>query len=978
MTKAHKLAALLKNTARKLIAKPRSINKELKKLALTLPLMALLVEEVQAAQEKLKLDPALSLDAAVFPDEEALAEFIEEQALDQAQVSDIEQELEDVLLAQAEMPKEEDDRKGALLEPVDSGTGAQIHSIDGTPVTVGAAAGDAPFELSGAALLAAAPLPVVGGVVAAGLVLNNLGGTGATAAVVDVPVVTQADGTHLASSLKDLQQLGVDYVDAATGQNTLNVDLGTGAFTAAGLPFFGDANRSGSLTEAEDAALSVNLIAANASQLHEIAGSASSLGLAAHGVDNVRFNLASQDDLNALLASSTFAADLAAVNASGLTLDIDMNTTADVHISQAQAQLLIDHGVTFAANDQIVVDAQTTHLQSTLKDLQGLGVDTVALTPGQSYSIDATDGALTDAAALHFTPDATVTLNTSNAGLNSLLSANISGVDYVDLAGSSVSVTQSQVDGLSEAGWTLAQADDVTMDVVFENGISNLSQAQAEKLHTVGVDHLNFGNGNINQGYADLMLANQLSFTADNDITLAVEGTHLSTSLADLQTLGVDHVSLTLGGTPEVANADFAFAVQNAQSLAAQGVDQIDWQSNSAWISFAAAQALTNADIKFAAEDQIDLRFTNQNATQNLADFVYAAEHAADLKTLGVDHFDAGTATLNTARAASMISAGVDFVDGNDITLVSQATYVASHVSDLQTLGVDHITLNGGPSGTDFTQLQSAADALTQAGLNHINLFADQFASLDSLSTLDNLHTKGIDFNVNYVDTRDLNAFNHLITLYNGTDRTETFVQALTDAGIAHINVLEGNSEPYWSDRLATALHDAGILTAAPAATVVVDAANSPVLTTTAKAMAALGVDGIDASRDTIDTTSTLPKVFIGLGTDQVSEIQGILQAFTGHGDLFSAGTDGALVVHSAVADAFTGEQAGELLAAIQNLGFTELDVITADSNNIPVVDAYRIVAQTTGQAPTVQLIGSSDADHHDSALDSDILRKLS
>lgn len=984
MTNAQKLAALLKKTARKLIAKPRSINKELKKLALTLPLMALLVEEVQAAQEKLKLNPALSLDAAVFPDEEALAQFIEDQTLDQAQVAEVEQELEDVLLAQADMPKEEDDRKGVLLESVDSGSGAQVRSIDGTVVSVGQAAGDAPFELSGVGLLAAASLPVVGGVVAAGLVLNNITDAGGTAAVAAGPVVTQADGTNLASSLKELQSLGVNYVDAATGQNTLNVELGTGAFSAAGLPFFGDANRSGSLSAAEDAALNVNLLATNASQLHEIAGAAGSLGLAARGIDNVHFNLADQTALNALLGSTTLAADLAAVRASGLTLDIDMGTGAAVHLSQAQAQTLIDHGVTFAANDQIVVDAQTTHLQSSLKDLQALGVDSVALTAGQHYSVDATSGALANAGALSFSPDATVTINTGHDGLQSLLSANISGVDYVDLAGTSVAVSQAEVDGLSDAGWTLVAADDVTLDVAFDsNGVNTLDEASAAKLNAVGVDHLNFGNGTIDQGYADLMLANNLDFVAANDITLAVQGTQLSTSVADLQTLGVDHVSLTIaqGGS---GDNDFTYVAQHAQSFADRGVDQIDWASDAAWIRFEAAQSLIDADIKFAAEDDIELRFTNPDPVANTEAFRQALTDAADLGSLGVDHFNVGSATLTEVGASNMISAGIDFIPANDITLSSHATYVATHVSDLQALGVDHIALGG---TTEFAAIESAADALTQAGLNHISLYADQFASLDSLATLDRIHSKGVDFNVNYTDTADLDGLNHLINLYNATDRTETLAQALTDAGITHVNVQAGNTEPYWADSLASALHDAGILTAAPAATVLVDAANSPVLTTTAKAMAALGVDGIDATVDNFDTTVQLDKVFVGLGTTEVSEIGDILNAFAQR-DLFLDARDadgvvvqevtGALVVKQAVADAFadfTTEEASTLLSRLSELGFTEVDVINQAGTH---VDAYRIVAQTAGQAPTVQLIGNDDPDHHSILLDFDILRKLS
>ena len=344
--KSTKLAFLVKKAAQKFVKNPKAIHKELKKLALTLPLMALLVEEVRAAQKKVNIDATTVVGEGVFEDEAALVEFIDAQNLDDAQYTQIEQELETIVLAKADQAETDEPAGNASLKtaPVTE----HLFGDGGMSLTpedrAAAVIEDEAFRPAG--LPAAAALPALGnvlgvaaGVAGAAVVLNNPNNNTVT--------TVQASGTNVTSSLKELQQTGVDYVTAAPGQNTINIALGTGTAlnNASPMPRFGDTNQDGIISQAEDDALSVNLTIDSAEQLAEISALS---GLANFGIDSVRINLANQDLLDALTSDNTLAANIAAIRANGLTIDtIDMGSNAT--ITEQQARLLTDNHLHFAA-----------------------------------------------------------------------------------------------------------------------------------------------------------------------------------------------------------------------------------------------------------------------------------------------------------------------------------------------------------------------------------------------------------------------------------------------------------------------------------------------------------------------------------------------------------------------------------------------------------------------------------------------------
>ena len=152
------------------------------------------------------------------------------------------------------------------------------------------------------------------------------------------------------------------------GADSVTVDLGdpgegvfAGALSGGSLPIFGDTNQNGSLSTTEDNNLSVtlNLEGQNvAAQIDNIVNLADELALA--GIDYIGVN-----------------ADQA----------------GNITISDTQASLLVGAGLAFSeadgADDQITVEvsAEGTQLQTSLQDLQKLGVGNV-LVDGQSATVD--------------------------------------------------------------------------------------------------------------------------------------------------------------------------------------------------------------------------------------------------------------------------------------------------------------------------------------------------------------------------------------------------------------------------------------------------------------------------------------------------------------------------------------------------------------------------------------------------------------
>ncbi|BDU58219.1 hypothetical protein LMORI2_12010 [Limnohabitans sp. MORI2] len=832
-------------------------------------------------------------------------------------------------------------------------------------------------------------------------------------------------GTHLSTSLKDLQKLGVDAVALSGGADQhLMVDLGAGAFSSAGLPTF---------ASALDVTLNID-----STQVSQIASSSVAAALHTGGVDHLNINLLDASGSTAgfgdELATLLYTSGLDSLKPAGLDATIDLGGSANVSASltDLQAQTMIADGLHFAANDTITFNADTssgTHLSTSLKDLQKLGVDTVTLTGGHNIDLGAVD--FTAGVLPHFGTGGDVTLNLSSTELNGLSASDINklaqagidhlnlgsditltqsqlaaidaagldiashtnvtlqvaadaafpataditamqalGVDQIDMANDHASISQAQAQALVDANVKFVDSDSVTMDIVLDANGFSLDTVKATNLHNAGVDHFNVdAPALINETFAHLMLDHQLDFVSANDITLSVAGTHMGTSLSDLQKLGVDHVAMSISNS-----ADFNFALNHTTTLQGEGVDLIDITTDAASINLAAANALANANIAFSAEDDITLDIS-ADPTVGSAEFVAAMTHAQDLEKMGVDHIDflSNAGWLNDVGATQLINAGIDFAAEDDISLrLTNSTYVAQHAVEISKLGVDHVQINTGT--TDFGEIETVAKTLHDAGLAtfDMDIFGSTLKSLTDLQTLDSIQNNGIDFNVHIAIGSDVDGFNKINGLAFSSlhpDANTTFGQligALQEAGI-HDYIVDGfndgNSFLALPDSLAAALQEAGMLSALPDANFKLDTTHNATfntshqaLNTSLSAMSELGIDEV-VSADTVN------KFFVELGNN--TDVAAIIAGFENgsvaptQDGLFGA-KDAGLVIDQATFDhfsQFTPTAMSDLLSKLSSLGFTEIDVLKGASDS----ESYHInvTAQTPVLDTPVQIVGT-------------------
>lgn len=368
-------------------------------------------------------------------------------------------------------------------------------------------------------------------------------------------------------------------------------------------PLLGDTNRDGKLSPAEDAALNVTL-GVERDQLDQVIGHAAALRGA--GVDQLSvsggklaLNLAQADAL--LGPDKKFSAqdDLSFISNTDVTLQVDTDDT-DKALSQASdlrslgvdhmqlasgittdagAHSLVTAGIDFAVNSHTTLDisqAAGTHLSTSLTDLQKLGVDAVtvsgqAMTVG-SLSVDLGAGNHLSADGLPLFGDANrdglldeneegalnVTLNIDAEQINEVIAhatqLRSAGIDQININGGKLSLDFNQASMMLGADYQFSAKDDLRFtsatDVTLAVAANETDRTayQAHDLHSLGVDHIHLVSGFISDAGAHGMVAAGLDLVANDNITLDINqaaGTHLSTSLTDLQKLGVDSVTLS-------------------------------------------------------------------------------------------------------------------------------------------------------------------------------------------------------------------------------------------------------------------------------------------------------------------------------------------------------------------------------------------------------------------------------------------------
>ncbi|WP_151447293.1 beta strand repeat-containing protein [Lacisediminimonas profundi] len=873
--------------------------------------------------------------------------------------------------------------------------------------------------------------------------------------VVNDEVTVQAEATHMTTSLKDLQKLGVDTVLAPDAASVLKVGLGAGLFGAGALPVFGDTDGDGTLSGLEDSALDVTL---NVMDPASLAGRADSFADA--GIDHIQVN-GGQATLDVAQLEQWMSSTVDFTDGTDLTLtvteadiglladnaaqvhDYGVNTldvagvNASLTLGAGDAAALVQAGLEFEATDTVTVDvtgAEGTHLSTSLKDLQKLGVDHVSLSGGAdaagTLTVELGDSTVFGGALTSFDQGDHITLSISGADgdgmvahvaeltaagidtifVNDETNVNVGMADAQAILGGDLSYDLGDLQISADNNVSLEIGGDVDLDSVLQGltGVQGL-----------GVDHIEAGGSAVSisdQDANDLVHAGLDFSQSSSDVTLAVdatqgEATHLSTTLKDLQKLGVDHVSLAgaadlavdlghgdlgVGGLPTfdaglnvTLNADASqmselLGMANAGALNASNIDSIQLHGSAA--DFLGLDA---GDLATAGVDGFTLDVTANDL---------AALNVGSLPTVGdvtVDKIDVagfnGSAHIDMDTAQALVDAGISFEGLDHISLDVAAgaagTQLATNFDDLNKLGVDHVNYKVDEfapaiDANDLPMFDQRLDvtldaplpgtmdaafgnALLAHGIDQVAINEDVAALFDEgggnglgdlLAALGSFTGTGIDLELQLqggATPADANLDAELFGALSGFAAPGNYgdlINALTNSGVSDLVVETGSVQV--TDGLLNALSDAGMLQALPATNMVLDAtASGDRLFTSLRELADLDVDHVNASAS--------GNLYIDLGElgdgNALAEVKELLTHLDA--DMFTGATTPTLVMDSKMAEALSdsGVFDADLLAGLEHIGIKEIGVLVGHNEHTS------IVAQTVLPVE-VKLIGQ-DAD---------------
>lgn len=648
------------------------------------------------------------------------------------------------------------------------------------------------------------------------------------------------------------------------------------------------------------AANAATLVAAGLEQVSVTGGVASLTAQQALQLEGANLDVVDAVDLTLNVSQADVAQF--AIDPSALTyLDVDHLDLVDnsATLSDAQASALVDAGVDFVDGDSIALAAANgTHLSTSLKDLQSLHVDAVLVgAAGLTVDVGGSLESLSAESLPVFTDTGDVTLNIEGGAVDasfdvSSIAAALAraGVDHISVPDGSLTLTDAQAAAFAAAGVTVADAVDLTL-AVSQQGVAGIA-LDPSMLSANGVDTIDVigDQVTISDAQASALISAGVEFADDDSVTMsAAAGTHLSTSLKDLQSLHVDAVLISgdgltvdLGGSLASLDAEALPVFEGtgevtlnldgsaidptldlapiAEALAAAGVDHLSAIGASLTLTDEQAAAFLAAGIDVLGGTDFTLASSAVELDTVLAD-------TAMLAGFGVDHIDLtdNSIVLTEAQAASMVSAGVDFVDSDTVELSAAGTHLSTSLKDLQSLHVDAVLVSGGELSIDAggsldslqvdhlpsfeatgdpditlnvdagaldpsVDLDDLASAFQTAGIDHIGVLGNGALSLSGAQAIA-LGDHGIGFDAGADVTVNL----------SGGAELSSLVPMIGDLNVDHID-MAGNAALI-SDADAVALVDAGV-DFATGDTVTVEAQGTQ-LSSTLKGLHDLHVDAI-------------------------------------------------------------------------------------------------------------------------------------
>jgi hypothetical protein len=248
-----------------------------------------------------------------------------------------------------------------------------------------------------------------------------------------ITVEASAEGTHLKTSLQDLQKLGVDNI-SVSGQSA-TVDLGNqglNILVGGSLPTFGDEDHDGILTEAEDLALSITLDLGAGVALPEENDPIFDY-LESSGIDRLRIHSALDSEADNWIDLSSLQSIHQSDAAGDETLNFEIVASGS-DVSEESISL----DAHLVGIDLLTEYATTNQYGQLISTLSEAGVLNILVDQGNVKINDQLAKALVDAGMLQALPQANISLvyqsaNEPYASLNtSLRDMAALGINYVD------------------------------------------------------------------------------------------------------------------------------------------------------------------------------------------------------------------------------------------------------------------------------------------------------------------------------------------------------------------------------------------------------------------------------------------------------------------------------------------------------------------------------------------------------------------
>jgi Ca2+-binding RTX toxin-like protein len=673
--------------------------------------------------------------------------------------------------------------------------------------------------------------------------------------------------------------------------------------------------------------------------------------LAETGITTAEDDTITLKDSGATLAGLT-TGDIGALADFGIDA-IDASDDA-VSFNYQQLGALSETGIELTAGD-VVTFSDTGGLIGELgaDDFAGFvaqGVDIVDSSDNAAYNINVASANVFLNNAIAIAADDNVTLADTGSAIAGLSAADIGalagkGVDHIDATDDAITLNLAQVDALG--GITLASGDVVTVADTSAN-LEALSAEQIAAYGVAGVDIVDASDDvlhlTVAQGFAGFAAGIELT---DTDVVTVLDtGANIAdVSASDMANLGEDGFDLI-----DVSNDQLSLHVDQAQSLAASGIERTD----------------------------VNDIFTVGDSEANIE--ALSGSDLADLASFGFDVIDSTNNVLNfnaSQAAAFGGENGLVISSGDDVTLVDSAANIQALSSDdiarLAASGFDHIDSTDNVLSLTADQV-TALGAITLASADVVTL-ADTGTAIQALTgaQFGALAAAGVDI----IDASD-NALALTVDQYShlgGVALTGADTVTIRDTG-ANLATLDFSTLAAAKVDALDATDNVLSLTAAQAlalGTVNLAAGDVVTLTDTAAHIEALtgvqllslsgkGVDVIDASDDVLSLTvnqfNNLGSITLtGADTVTISDSGAHLSGLnagriaamnTAHVDVLDA-TDNAVSfsaaqvnamgsIHFAAGDAVTLSDTG--LAISGELGEGGVDISTLAAKGIDIIDA--------------------------------------